>query len=116
LQFNYYEYGYGGDRTDIGAIIVVGIFIAAIAVTIFIEYLLYGVLTSLFDAYLASLQPLGRFILTIVILVVLFPLLFYGFLIAAGLITIAAILIFIGSNAAKEMMTELMRRIGLKRL
>jgi divalent metal cation (Fe/Co/Zn/Cd) transporter len=40
-------YGYRR-RSDLGAIIVISIFIAAIAITIFVEYLLYGVLTSLF--------------------------------------------------------------------
>jgi hypothetical protein len=110
-----FEYYYGYRRgSDLETIIVISIFIAAIAITIFVEYLLYGVLTSLFDIYLPSLQPFGRFILAIVILVVLFPLLLYGFLIAAGLITIAAILIFVGTHTAREMMAELMRIVRRK--
>jgi hypothetical protein len=69
---------------------------------------------SLLDTYLPSLQPSERFILAIVILVMLFPLLLYGFLIAAGLITIAAILIFVGTHTAREMMAELVRIVRIK--
>jgi hypothetical protein len=39
-----FYYGYRR-RSDLGAIIMLGIFIAVIAITIFVEYLLYGVLT-----------------------------------------------------------------------
>ena len=112
MGFEYY-YGYRR-RSDLGAIIMLGIFIAVMAITIFVEYLLYGVVISLLDTYLPSLQPSKRFILAIVILVVLFPLLLYGFLLVTGFATIAAILIFVGTHTAREMMAELMRIVRRK--
>jgi hypothetical protein len=69
---------------------------------------------SLLDTYLPSLQPSERFILAIVILVMLFPLLLYGFLLVTGFATIAAILIFVGTHTAREMMAELVRIVRRK--
>jgi putative transposase len=55
--------------------VIIAAFVAAVVLTVVVEYYLYGAVSSVFDTYLDAVSQFNKFVLTIAILIIAFPLL-----------------------------------------